>query len=212
MSRLITLTIVIGLGWYLLLPVFSDRALDLHDAPYLNPGTRYGAEKTYEAQSTGCRATYVLAISVTGDWFHTCGKQATPDELMARALTMCRHYAQSACGIWATGGQTTPFQLTTGQLTYPTIYSSAAIPFIRKEVRDYVAYYYERGAGKRALAISRHGHFGIAVDMASEAEAAAAAITDCESKKGAAGKCFLYASGLQTVFSRTTNIYPDRPR
>ncbi len=212
MSRLITFTIVIGLGWYFLLPVFQNRALDLYNAPYLNPATRYGVEKTYEAQSPTCRETYVLAISTAGNWFQACGARATPAELRHRALTICGHQSGGECGVWVAEGQPVPFTLVDPGPDYSRIYSPSRIPFIRAEVRDYLAYHYDRADGRKALAITRFGHWGIATGHRSDAEANAAALAACDVKTGAAGRCFLYATGIGTVFTPDTNIYPDRPR
>ena len=212
MSRLITLTIVIGLGWYLLIPVLNDRVLNLGEAPYLNPATRYGVEGTYKAQHPACRDTYVLAIATTGDWFQSCGTKETPGELKRRALDICTHRTGADCGIWVAEGKVTPFELTKSQLQYSRIYSASRIPFIRHEVRAYIENTYDPAEGHKALAISRLGQWGLATGKSSEANARAVALAECESRKSAAGKCFVYASGIQTEFTASTNIFPDRPR
>ncbi len=185
-------------------------ALDMSGVPFLSERTKASVEQDYAVVSKGCRSSYAVAISKSGDWGPHCGSKLPEQDIVRVALERCEHTSQEACGLVVVQGSVVEFEESPVTISYPETFTASAIPFVSTRARNRLKRDYGNAPGRKALAITRQGAYGFATDEVSDASAERAALRFCEQHTRNRKRCFVYAVGSKVVFDRSTSIYPDR--
>jgi adenylate cyclase len=150
-----------------------EQPFDAKIVPFVSGARREWFAKGY---SPG-KPSKALAIAPTGDsaFYHS---QSSRDEAVRRALERCGVYAGTACRILAVDDKLVVPIPRTARIT--GYFHPESSPAVSSNARAILAQRYVRsGGGWSAVAVGSAGRPGVALKAQSEADAVAAAITDC---------------------------------
>ena len=163
------------------------------------------------AATPECRRTYMVAMSDQGDYATGCRPELPEADQKRWTLEYCEHGANAPCGLVLIGEDPIQLQNDTWTIEYAEVFDPDAIPFLSTHSRRQIAGAYAENPGRKALAINRNGSFGFAAGgQPGDGRAEAVALESCEKNTQVTGSCFLYAVETDVVFSRTTDIFPDK--
>jgi len=174
-------------------------------------------KKRYEQYLSGVGNTdFHLAVSQDGaTWsaaWHEKSDKLTPADVRRMVLQRCQFVARMNCFIAAIDGilqapMTPPFPLEEQAFQFGGAIDPVVIPFLGAVDRDDIAAHYPQAKEHKALAISRVGTFGYALEAASGEAAEQEALESC-----GRDECFIYAVDNLVMFSPDTNILRGPPR